>query len=181
MFTKSKRIENHCKRGILGYLRDVHYMSDCCSIRNQVSANSNAEICPVCKLKGKKIKIITVKSMVKPRMLDTLNASLTHYFCSSRNCKVVYFDEDQKVYDMSNVKFPVHQKDNSLTVPICYCFGWTKEKIKDHIKQGLTSKPVAHIRENIRKNRCGCEVNNPQGSCCLANVTGYINQIAHLR
>ncbi|WP_019011639.1 hypothetical protein [Deinococcus aquatilis] len=31
------------------------------------------------------------------------------------------------------------------------------------------------IRGHIRANRCGCEVNNPQGSCCLGNVTRLID------
>ena len=51
--------------------------------------------------------------------------------------------------------------------PICYCFDWTKEKIKQYVEKGLTPNPVEHIRENIKENRCGCDVNNPQGSCCL--------------
>ncbi|MGE7922400.1 hypothetical protein ACQKND_04340 [Viridibacillus arvi] len=38
-------------------------------------------------------------------------------------------------------------------------------------------KPIEQIRENIHKNRCGCEVNNPQGSCCFGNVTKYIKSI----
>ena len=58
-----------------------------------------------------------------------------------------------------------------LTTPICYCFDWTKEKIKQYAEKGLTPNPVEHIRENIKEKRCGCEVNNPQGSCCLGNVT----------
>jgi len=63
-------------------------------------------------------------------------------------------------------------------VPVCYCFDWTKEKLEQAIKNDLASQPVEQIRQNIKANRCGCEVNNPQGSCCLANVTTFINQLS---
>ncbi|MDM5188013.1 (2Fe-2S)-binding protein [Bacillus sp. DX4.1] len=152
-------------------------MSDCCSVKEQVSENNGSELCPSCNIKGKRVKIITLKSMLKPTTLDTMNADLTHYFCSTKDCNVVYFDTDKKMYLTSEIKVFVHQKDSSSVVPVCYCFGWTKEKIKQFIEKKLIPNPVEHIRENIKENRCGCEVNNPQGSCCLANVTGYINKL----
>jgi hypothetical protein len=153
-------------------------LADCCNAKEQIFENSDSAICPSCKSKGKKVKLITLKSMLKPTRLDSLNAGLTHYFCSSRDCDVVYFDAGKKTYLLSEIKVPVYQKDDSSTVPICYCFGWTKEKIEEYVKKGLGSKPVNHIRENIKENRCGCEVNNPQGSCCLGNVTSYINKLS---
>ncbi|TBX75972.1 hypothetical protein E0M25_15535 [Bacillus mycoides] len=52
------------------------------------------------------------------------------------------------------------------------------KKIKQYVKNGLTPNPVELIRENIRENRCGCEVNNPQGSCCLGNVITYIRKMS---
>jgi hypothetical protein len=155
-------------------------MSDCCETKEQVSVVNNKKICPSCKLEGKIVKIITLKSMLKPAVLDSLNVGLTHYFCSTRDCDIVYFDTDIKSYRISDIKVPVHQKENSLTVPVCYCFGWTKEKIGEYLKKGLTPKPLGHIRENIKENRCGCEVNNPQGSCCLGNVASYINGLSNI-
>lgn len=152
-------------------------MSDCCTTKEQISETNDSWICPSCNVKGKKVKLITLKSMLKPTILEALNASLTHYFCASEDCNVVYFDANKKTYLKSDIKVPVHQKDNSSFVPVCYCFGWTKEKIKQYVKTGRTPNPVEHIRENIKENRCGCEVNNPQGSCCLGNVTGYIKKI----
>ncbi|MFD2043117.1 (2Fe-2S)-binding protein [Ornithinibacillus salinisoli] len=149
-------------------------MSDCCS-KNET--NNASELCPSCNLKGKKVKIITLKSMLKPIVLNKLNASLTHYFCPTHNCNVVYYDTCKKMYLLSEVKVSVHQKDNSSNVPICYCFGWTKEKIEQYIEKELSPYPVDHIRENIKEDRCGCEVNNPQGRCCLGNVTGYIKDL----
>lgn len=152
-------------------------MSDCCTTKEQVSEKSDFELCPSCNVKGKKVKIITLKSMLKPSVLSRLNADLSHYFCSSKDCDVVYFDTDKKTYQTSEIKVSVYQKENSSVVPVCYCFDWTKEKIKQYVGNGLTPNPIEHIRENIKENRCGCEVNNPQGSCCLGNVTGYIKEL----
>lgn len=144
-------------------------MEACCK---NTKIEMDAE-CPSCKNKAKQVKLITVKSMLKPAALETLNANAQHYFCSTEDCDVVYFDTNHKTYLVSDIKVAVHQKND--VAPICYCFDWTKEKINQYVEKGLT--PVDHIRENIKENRCGCEVNNPQGSCCLGNVTKYIKKL----
>ncbi|MGE7765772.1 putative iron-sulfur cluster-binding metallochaperone [Peribacillus sp. NPDC096540] len=153
-------------------------MSNCCKTNDSISETNKSENCPNCKVAGKKVKIITLKSMLKPTKLDSLSADLDHYFCAVNDCEVVYFDTEQKSYTKSDIKVPVYQKDTSLEVPVCYCFDWTKEKITQFVEKGLTPNPIEHIRENIKENRCGCEVNNPQSSCCLGNVTKFINQLS---
>lgn len=150
---------------------------DCCSSNlNEVKVEYDG-VCPFCKNKAKNVKLITLKSLLKPSSLETLNANVEHYFCSTEGCDVVYFDSNNKKYLVSDMKVAVHQKDASTTTPICYCFDWTKEKIEKYIKLELSPYPIEHIRVNIKENRCGCEVNNPQGSCCLGNVTKYIKSI----
>lgn len=153
-------------------------MSDCCNTKEQISEMSDSGTCPACMVLGKKVKPLTIKSMLKPAALSSLYADLTHYFCSTSNCNVVYFDTNKKTYSLSDVKVPVHQKDTTCTVPVCYCFDWTKEKIIQSVEKELKPSPIDHIRENIKENRCGCEVNNPQGSCCLGNVTKFMNQLS---
>ena len=150
---------------------------DCCSKVNEVKIESDS-VCPICNNKAKNVKTITLKSFLKPTALETLNANVNHYFCSSKECDVVYFDTDNKTYLKSDIQVAVHQKDDDVATPICYCFDWTKEKIEKYVKQDLSPKPIEHIKENIKENRCGCEVNNPQGSCCLGNVTKFIRQLS---
>ncbi|KQU08219.1 copper chaperone Copz family protein [Peribacillus butanolivorans] len=152
-------------------------MEDCCSNLKEIKIENNGE-CPSCKNKARNVKLITLKSLLKPSALETLNSKEIQYFCSTEDCNVVYFDTNNKKYLVSDIKVAIHQKDDSATTPICYCFDWTKEKIKQYAEKGLTPNPVEHIRENIKENRCGCEVNNPQGSCCLGNVTKFINQFS---
>ncbi|MGE7919732.1 putative iron-sulfur cluster-binding metallochaperone [Viridibacillus sp. NPDC093762] len=149
---------------------------DCCSKVNEVKTENDG-VCPTCNNIAKNVKLITLKSLLKPTVLETLNTNVNHYFCSSKECDVVYFDANNKKYLASDIKVIVHQKDDYITTPICYCFDWTKEKIDKYVKQELSPNPIEHIRVNIKENRCGCEVNNPQGSCCMGNVTKYINSI----
>lgn len=152
-------------------------MGDCCSNLKEERIENDG-VCPSCKNKAKNVKLITLKSLLKPSALETLNAKENHYFCSIEDCDVVYFDTNNKKYLVSDIKVAVHQKEGSLTTPICYCFDWTKEKIKEYVEKGLTLNLVEHIRENIKENRCGCDVNNPQGSCCLGSVTSYIKELS---
>jgi hypothetical protein len=149
-------------------------MADCCSNPKEIKKVSVVAECPSCRRKAKSVKLITLKSMLKSSSLETLNAKENHFFCASEDCDVVYFDMLKKVYLVSDLKVAVHQKDKSSTTPICYCFDWTKEKISEYVENGNADKPIEHIRQNIKENRCGCEVNNPQGSCCLGNVTAFI-------
>ena len=152
-------------------------MEDCCSNQKTIKVDYDGN-CPSCKNKAKNVKLITLKSLLRPSALETLNAKENHYFCSTEDCEVVYFDTSKKKYIVSDVKVAVYQKNDSVTTPICYCFDWTKEKIKQYVQKGITPNPVEHIRKNIKENRCGCEVNNPQGSCCLGNVTKFTNQLS---
>ena len=55
-------------------------MTDCCASKEQNTESNDTEFCPSCNTKGKKLKIITLKSMLKPSVLDSLNPSLTHTF-----------------------------------------------------------------------------------------------------
>ena len=149
-------------------------MSDCCKVNDYCPKEDQS--CEFCGVVGKKIKTITLKSMLKPSSLEKINAELDHFFCSTVDCEVVYYDS-KKTYTTSEIKVPVFQKVTSFETPVCYCFDWTKEKIQHYTANVETQSPIEHIRENIKANRCGCEVNNPQGSCCLANVTKFVTQI----
>ena len=64
-------------------------MSDCCTTdttdtKELVSEKSDSKFCPSCKVKGNKVKIITLKSMLKPSVLDSLNSDLVHFFALQR-------------------------------------------------------------------------------------------------
>lgn len=147
-------------------------MDSCCQTSNEKHLTLNQ--CPVCHQKGKSVELITLKSILQPIVLDTIQPEVEYSFCSNPTCEVVYFG-DLQTYNIDSLKVPVFQKDNSLNVPVCYCFGWTRERIIQALQEN--QRPNDHIREQVQANRCGCEVNNPQRTCCLGNVTMFIRSI----
>lgn len=135
--------------------------------------------CPKNGTKGKKVKGITLKSLLKSSALENLNPDTTYYFCEASDCPVVYFNEKGQSFSTEQIKVPVFQKDKSLDVPVCYCFGWSRDRIQQEIIQTGKSSAEANIRGHIQAGRCGCEVNNPQGSCCLGNVRQLSKNARH--
>lgn len=149
-------------------------MGDCCGASKNAT---NDVVCPLSKTKGKQVKLITLKSLLNANALARLESDKTYYFCSEQECNVVYFNEEQQVFIKNDLKVPVFQKDIEEDVPACYCFNRTRARIREEIKQTGKSQAVQEISMHIKANRCGCEVNNPQGSCCLGNVSAFIKQV----
>jgi len=84
--------------------------------------------------------------------------------------RTVEVTKQPQIFSTEQVKVPVFQKDRGLNVPVCYCFGWSRSRIQQEIIKTGKSSAETNIRSHIQAGRCGCEVNNPQGSCCLGNV-----------
>jgi len=147
-------------------------MDSCCqtSIENLIVPTQ----CPTCHQKGKIVQLITIKSLLQPIALETINPEMTYAFCANSSCDVVYFSNEQ-IFGKDMLKVSVFQKDDARDVPVCYCFGWTRERLVQAVHEN--EHPIDHIRQQIQANRCGCEVNNPQGACCLGNVTTFIRSI----
>lgn len=133
-------------------------MDSCCQTSTEKPTIPSQ--CPGCHQKGKSIQTITLKALLQPTALETIHAESTYSFCSNSSCKV---------------KVSVFQKDDALDVPVCYCFGWTRERLTKAVQEN--QYPIKHIREQVQAKRCGCEINNPQGACCLGNVTTFIRNL----
>lgn len=83
-------------------------MEHCCSGLK----NENTISCPSCKNKAKNVQLITIKSMMKPSVLGSINAMDNHYFCATKDCHIVYFDASNKEYLLTDIKIDVHQKND---------------------------------------------------------------------
>lgn len=148
-------------------------MDSCCDVT--ISKKPENSLCPVCQQKGKSVQIITLKALLKPSALETIDPKPSYAFCTNPACDVVYF-ADEQTFGKDAVKVPVFQKDMALDVPVCYCFGWTRERLTQAVLDN--ERPIEHISEQVQANRCGCEVNNPQGACCMGNVAAYIRRLS---
>ncbi len=127
--------------------------------------------CPRNRAKGEAVPLITLKSLLQPAALAQLNAHQKYRFCPSADCPVVYFGEtDAQLFTTEQLKVLVFAKDQRPEVPVCYCFGWQRGQIH----QANQRQIVDEIRAHIQAKRCGCEVNNPQGRCCLNNLQNLV-------
>lgn len=155
-------------------------MTECCfQVPPQEKAGSQREWrCPQDGTAGRPVQEITLKSLLAPSALEQLDTTTAYGFCYSQDCPVVYFTEQGQTFTTSDLKVPVFQKDEDESVPVCYCFGWTRQRIRAELQQFRENRIIDAITAHIQARRCGCEVNNPQGYCCLENVRSVVKQIA---
>lgn len=154
-------------------------MTECCCppVSSQKSESHWQRLCPHDGTKGKPVEVITLKSLLVPSALERLDVTNAYGFCPSNDCPVVYFTEQGQTFRTSDLKVPVFQKDEDAAVSICYCFGWNRQRIHEEFERLGKSNVMDMITAHIKAKRCGCEVNNPQGSCCLGNVRLVVEQI----
>lgn len=67
-------------------------------------------------------------------------------------------------------------KEKEDPIPVCYCFGWSREKILNQIKEEGKSKAVEEISAKLRLGECACEIKNPSGRCCLKEVKRVVEE-----
>ncbi|MDH4620169.1 (2Fe-2S)-binding protein [Brevibacillus sp. AY1] len=148
---------------------------DCCVPSSTVETAKTTN-CPSCEGKGKSVPLITLKSLLTASSLETIEPDNTYFFCSNSTCDIVYFSgTHSQTFEEEALKVPVFQKNSNMHVPVCYCFNWTRDRLFQAINNNQL--PIERIKDHVQSNRCGCEVNNPQGACCLGNVTAYLRSL----
>lgn len=133
--------------------------------------------CPECGELGKTVQRITLGALVKPEKRHTIPAGKEFCFCRSERCDVVYFLPDRVLFRKTDLSVRVALKEpKDPTVPVCYCFGWTSEKIQAELQATGKSTVIDQIKAQVQAGNCYCEITNPQGSCCLGNVSQAVKQ-----
>ena len=129
-------------------------------------------LCPECNNKGKNIGNATIKSLISVSLHRV--EDVKHFFCTTRDCSVVYFAEDRsEVFYTVDLRERVYQKEpDADDVLVCYCFFHTLGNIQNESKKNII---VDDINEGIRRGHCACDWRNPQGTCCLGNVIKIVN------
>ncbi len=118
--------------------------------------------------------------MVEPEFLELVTKP-GFLFCRSAKCEVVYFHPDGERLTKTNLRVRVGLKETEDPVPICYCFGFTEAMAREEIESSGRCTIPERITAEIKAERCACEVRNPQGSCCLGNVSATIKSLFGLR
>ena len=134
--------------------------------------------CPISGTAGKGVDLVTVKALLTAAALRRLDGK-TYRFCPEPSCDLVYFDRQAgSVFVKQDLSVRVGLKETEDPIPVCYCFGLTKADLRaDIANRGGTDAPQ-WIAAEIRSGHCACEVRNPEGSCCLGNVSKTVKEIS---
>jgi hypothetical protein len=149
-------------------------VTKCCqNVKGEAGSlpGDKTRVCPGCGKKGKPVATLTVKNLVRDH---TRVAALASYsFCRTPDCEVVYFS-GQAVFNTADIKVRVGLKETADPIPLCYCFGYTREDIRSDIEGGINTAIPQKIKAEVQEGFCACEVKNPSGTCCLGDVTRAI-------
>ena len=145
------------------------------------AARVDSTRCPVSGSVASRVGLVTVKALIIPEALRRLDGRKYH-FCSDPGCDVVYFDNRAgSVFRKQDLRVRVGLKESSDPVPMCYCFDVTVADLRNEIAaRGATEIPAV-ISAEVRAGHCACEVRNPQGTCCLGNVSKAVSLIVGRR
>ena len=141
------------------------------------AAGTESGLCPVSATTGLKVDLITLKALLTGDGLRRLNGE-KYRFCPAADCDVVYFDNAaNSVFRPRDLTVRIGLKETADSAPICYCFGYTTGDVRrDFATFGTTEIPTI-ITAEVKAGHCGCEVRNPQGSCCLGNVSRAVRPV----
>ncbi len=134
--------------------------------------------CSECGQQGRAVETLALKALLRPDALARLEVTASYCFCASPSCAVVYFaDEVESIYHKADLEVRVGLKETDDPISLCYCFGHTRASVSEEIERtGNTSAP-ASITAHIKAGRCGCDVNNPSGACCLGEVNKAVKKL----
>lgn len=151
-------------------------MSDCCSVKVSPEKAPAVMACPQSGTRSKQVDLLTVKSLVRHLPFDMPAAQ--YYFCEAPGCDVVYFSSNPEapLFTRRDLLVRVGAKEGADPVPVCYCFGITREEIRNEIRATGKCTAPERIKSEVQSGRCACEVKNPSGRCCLGNVLQVIKE-----
>ncbi len=151
-------------------------MSDCCATAPAAVPSPAAPnlICSHCGNAGKSVSLLTLKHQVKLAHLAAVEAG-PFAFCRTPDCPVVYFNATDTVLSLPDVRqWPTAK--TSANPQLCYCFGFDTEMARAEIRATGQCALPSRIAAEMKADRCACEIRNPQGSCCFANVTAAVKR-----
>lgn len=145
--------------------------NDCCTPQSK-----SREPCPLCGERAKGVLSKTIEHMLTPQAKLRLSCLEGFYYCTTSTCDVVYF-RDGELLIQTDLSVLVGLKDGAFPATVCYCFHWTKEKIKAELEQTGKTMALDDIKAKIENPGCSCEILNPSGGCCLDDTGKAINAI----
>lgn len=132
--------------------------------------------CPSCGERAKGVLAKTLAHLLTDAAKSKLECFDGFYYCKTPSCKTVYFKDDT-ILTQEDVSVVVGLKEGASPATVCYCFGWTKEKIRVQIEENGKTEALEDIKAKMEDPGCSCEILNPSGGCCLGEVGKAIREI----
>ncbi len=151
----------------------------CCSSSRTEGSQADLK-CPTCGTHGRPVDTVTLKSLLRPDALVRLDPQAGHRFCGTSACPVVYWWAADHFVE-TELRVPVFQKRTADPLLVCYCFGFTEKDVERDARQLGRSSVLDTIRQHVVASRCACELQNPQGTCCLGNVSAVADRAMQSR
>ncbi len=132
--------------------------------------------CPRCNEKAKGVLGKTLNALLTDNAKAKLSCLDVFYYCKTPSCKMIYFRNKERL-SQEDISVVVGLKDGASPATVCYCFEWTKEKIKAQLQETGNTIALEDIKAKMEDPGCLCEVLNPSGGCCLGDTTKAIKEI----
>jgi bacterioferritin-associated ferredoxin len=136
----------------------LNIMTEICGVK---PLTQQVQPCSVCGEQGKKVRIETLKNLIKAdRHPNTFEG---YYLCTSNKCNVIYYG--QQIFYKEDVKVKVWFKEEDLSVPVCYCKDVTKADIFEHVAVRGCCTNIEDIQKHTGANTGKeCLTQNPAGT-----------------
>ncbi len=144
---------------------------DCCTAQPE-----GRVACPKCNEKAKGVLGKTVEHLLSEEAKGKLSCLDGFYYCDTPSCKVVYFGNDE-ILTQDDIRVVVGLKEGVSPATTCYCFDWTKEKIRAQLQETGQTNALEDIKAKMKDPGCSCEILNPSGRCCLGDNAKVIKEI----
>lgn len=164
-----------CTQPVEVIAADQHHGESCCLVEEKTHAPARAA-CPVSGTLSRQVQRRTLEHLLKPEKIDSIQ-KVQYYYCKEPACNVVYFsNENAPFFAIDDLKVKVFAKDGGDDVPVCYCFDWTRGRIKQQLSATGSSTAALEIAREIKAGRCACDIKNPKGECCLGDVNLVVKE-----
>ncbi len=148
-------------------------MSDCCNSTSDSDFNSETRSktakrsCPQCQHTCLSVTVKTMLQHIKQVWMFEFSDQ-QYFYCRDLACDVVYFDEDDRTINKSNIRTLIGIKEASDEALVCFCFGVNKA-------EAATNKNAKEfVIKQTKASVCSCATANPSGRCCLKDFPKWI-------
>lgn len=159
---------------------------DCCATTSQPEGEGcctpqpkGKALCPKCGEHAKGVLARTLAHLLTEEAKASLACLEGFHYCKTPSCEVVYF-RSEELLTQKDLTITVGLKEGAVPATLCYCFGWTEEKIVEELRQTGETHALEDIKAKMKNPGCSCEILNPGGGCCLGDVTAAIKKLQNV-